>query len=225
MFYCLVDALPINTNQQPSKRFVKTFIIGCICHLVVYSFLSIDLLVNNPIIHVFVNLIRQWYWIIFMIDLSMLGILNKGFFGYETIKNLIFDKNKHVDMIDHPTQELFQLKQPDTQLLNESKQLHKKSPKYAKKIHEELDIDLLTENEEKMEKEEKTEDELIPKSINSSDTLKVDDSDIVCDTDEPDNDKIGENPKLTEDNINKYVTNKNKIVTDMSIKSEDLNLS
>ena len=252
MFYCLVDNLPINTDQQPNKRFVRTFIIGCICHIIAYSILSIDLLANNPMIRVFVNLIKKWYWMIFALDLSMLGILHKGFFGLVSIKNLIFGGNKNTaptnnigdeqpQQIQPQIRQQIQIhqselpqpqaqQQPQPQAQQQPQPQRQKSRDAVKKPSEELDIDLLTENEERsnvVEEKHSEHKETSSKVIVPSETQdipEVDDNDDACDVDEPDTGETDGNPKLTEDNINKYVINKGKIVTNVSLKSEDLNL-
>lgn len=240
MFYCLIDAIPIGTGQPADKRLIRTFIMGSICHAITYILLSSGLVASDPI----VSLFKQWYWMICGIDLSMLGIINKGFFGYEWIKGIlcgetlpmITDQNQPTVLAHEPPIPEVQAPAPTPEPIAKPRpvQEHRSASISSK---DELDIDLLTENDVDVDLDvddsdvlttEVAADTTIPPTDAAPANIVVSPTDTVA----PPSDAVVVvsetkdtcNPKLTEDNINKYVIGKQKIITTVSVKSEDLNL-
>lgn len=162
MFYTL---LHLTTNQP----FIQQLIIGAVG----YFLLGIILLQLGHI-----TLVREWWWFIILMDLSIWGILSKGFF-----RRHLFSR------------------QPPPSVSSSSTNSHLlPSLKPIKSTKNKLDIDLLTEHEAFPS------DSIIPSTEDSSaknnEEVSISSNPTTKDPPVKINEEI---PKLTSENIHKYV--------------------
>ena len=263
MVYCLIHVLPWGIEMASNKRMVRTFVMGTICYFALYLLLHTKLLEYNAMMSMAVTMISKWLWLICAMDLSLLGILNKGFIGSHMMTNFFGPKlltqevvpqiqgsdvigaSKIADTNDVKTNpETTPVVKETTPVVKETTSVVKETthevkettPKRDVKYEvtaDDLNIDLLTDDEgvddNDVELDEGKTNAFVEKSDTHVDEKKtntcVEKSDThvdETDTHVVENDLISSHPKLTQDNIEKYVTMKKKICVDPSVKSEDL---
>lgn len=249
MIFNLVNIIPWGSDLPADKRIVRTLIIGCVCYVLLYSLISMNQFIQNQSIILILNMIRKFFWGVFAVDLSLLYILNKNDFSFSMIKNKLltglFGEKKEQKLLpqaENPPQVL--AKKQETVVNHQPNQHEKSEKKIQGDDKDELDIDLLTEEfvESEVKKEVSSASPVeIPVESKPHDDTKqeketsapsdktgnkdenISDGPIISNNEEQ-CEKKPDCPKLTQDNINKYVKNKTKIHLHTSIKSEDLNL-
>lgn len=245
MFYTLIHMLPWGPELPDNQRLVRSFIIGLVCYVFLYSLLPIDRIVKYSLITTIARIIKNWFWLIFSMDLAILGIINKSNFIKSQIHGWLgktVEGTKDNQRVINPQPIVHAISPPPVN--NKTLTTNKLPRNNSSNRKEELDVDLLTENEENEENEEKDKNIEIITSTKQSTDLKpvgvnkaeIENEEKPTNEEKPnhegvdidkeieEDDNVGEHPKLTSDNIDKYVRNKNKIQINQSIKSEDLNL-
>lgn len=221
MIFSLVKLIPWGLDLSTDKRIVRTFIIGCVCYMLLYLVVSMNYFIQNQTIILILNTIHKCFWGFFATDLSLFYAMNKNSLGFDVIKRMtgMFGGEKEKKLI--PQSE----NSPQTLVVKQEPVLKQVENKKNDKV--ELDIDLLTEDNVEPDVTEVKKPELEPQEIKgetSAETIQDEGKSTVENREEKQSEKQSECPKLTQDNINKYVKNKAKIKLHASVKSEDLNL-
>lgn len=228
MFYTTINTI-LGATTLP-RKFMITIILGTILYGIIYYLLS------SGYLKVF-QVVVPYFLYILILDISLLGILYKGFFGYEKIKNLLFSNNSTVhqpitDSSNTPPNAISAPGiPPNTTTAPPQKEVPPQSQSQSaeqtnhKPSEDELDIDLITEQDVSEEQDDSTSKEHDAPKEKDKDVSE--EQDTPKEQDEPTTPKLDENdhPKLTQDNIQKYVINKSKILVDETAKSEDLKLN
>lgn len=169
MFYTLLHL----ATDQP---FIQQLIIGAVG----YFLLGIILLQLGH-----TTLVREWWWFIILMDLSIWGILSKGFF-----RRYLFSR-----------QSSSFVSSPAVPPLSSPLSSNHEPQKQTKPTKNKLDIDLLTEHEASS----------IPQSVdnpsaqNNKEISPSDPISLECVTEDQHAKTNEETPKLTSENIHKYV--------------------
>jgi len=244
MFYCLINSLPWGREMTSNQRFTRTFIIGLVCYAIIYMMPSFD---QYQVFKVGIDSIRSWLWIIFGLDLALLGIITKGFFGYNLIKSYMIGTPKREVpkqiVNNQPHLKLKQINDLDVDLITEhgdqNTEHGDQNTEHGKVSSDETNKEVKKEVDKSKEVDPSKEvnnrvinTEVVNKEVIDIVGEKDDDIEIDTEVDVVGDGTVGANtvgvegspPKLTHDNINKYVTGKSKIIVNQSVRSEDLNL-
>ena len=223
MFYTTIKTI-LGATTLP-RKFMVTIILGTILYGIIYYLLSSGYLKMFQVI-------VPYFLYIFILDISLLGILYKGFFGYDKIKNLFSGGNSAtpppIVISPNTTEAPSGVAPQNTSTLpprNEAPHQSQPAEHPHKPSEDELDIDLITEQDGSEEPDDQVPREPDAHASKEKDIPEEPDTSKVPDeqpTPKPDE---CDRPKLTQDNIQKYVINKSKILVDETAKSEDLKLN
>ena len=253
MFYYLIHNLPWGEHLQPGKRNVRTFIIGSVCYILLHALLFANKINFNPMMTTITYIIRRYFWWIVIADAISMAITYKLTYGRNILTELPLIEmvgewigggrgNRNIRPIEPELGEPIKAQSFPDLPINSTKSRETNCIS-ANKVNkeDELDIDLLTENESLPDPNSQdivtSDPPILPKVDNNEEIDNIEPvANEVNNLDEP-NGPNGKNededeeeeevttPKLTSENINKYVINRSRLkLAAIDIKSEDLNL-
>jgi len=247
MFFSLISLVPWGIDMDPLTKIARTFIIGCTCYTAIYMSTMIEYLMNHPALAAILTMAKSWLWIIFLVDLVAFGALNRTSLFNFTHQTQPQPQTQQLQQFQPPhLLQQPQLSQPcqpqigaaqkppvlDIDLLTENEEDE----------DEDEDEDENEGDEDEEDEEDVDEDDFLDLGEDVKDVKEVKEVKDVKEVkevkevkdvkeikevkevkEEPKEAEIP-TPKLTQDNIAKYVNHKVKAPKEMSLKSNDLEL-